>query len=225
MRRMGFLALAVATAVTVGCNRDARRDARADAPAVGTAGTANISNADRDLVKDIAIANMAEVELGRLAAERGAHAEIKKYGQMMVDDHTNSIGKLKALAAQHNLQLPTELDDDHRDLLEKLAKKQGGEFDRDYIEAMIEGHEDVLDKLASRIDKENLAEWRTRMSNRVTGEKAEERVQAAAIMPEASDDKVTMSINQWAADTYPVVYAHLEAAKALDETIKRRTTN
>ena len=228
MRRMGFLALVVATAVTIGCNRSDNQDVRASADSpVGTAGTAadTISSGDRDFLRDVAIINKAEIELGRLAADRGAHAEVKKYGQMMVDDHTNGRGKLDAIAVQHSLQLPTELDDDHMDLRDKLAQAGPGDFDRDYLAAMIDGHEDLLDKLEPRLDAENLAEWRTRMSDKAPGETSDEKIRATAVTPEKSDDLVTMAINQWAADSYPVVYAHLEAAKTLNETVKKRATN
>jgi hypothetical protein len=44
-------------------------------------------------------------------------------------------------------------------------------------------------------------------------------------MPEKSDNAVTMSINQWAAEAYPTVQAHLDAAKTIDSAIKRRSTN
>ena len=50
-----------------------------------------------------------------------------------------------------------------------------------------------------------------------------ERAKATAIRPEKSDDIVTMSLNEWAAEAYPVVQAHLEAAKVLNKGQKRMT--
>jgi putative membrane protein len=230
MKRIGILSIAVVTAVTLGCSD--RKDVAANNPAgdtaaVGTAGKADankVTNGDKDFVHDVAIANMAEVELGTLAAERAANAEVKKFAEMMVTDHTAAGDKLKAVASQNGIDWPAQLDDKHRDLREKLAKRQGPDFDRDYIAAMIDGHKDVVDKLESRIDKENLAEWKTQMADRVSGKKAEERGQAIAILPAKSDNAVTASINQWAAETYPVAQAHLEAAKVLDKAVKRRNT-
>jgi len=51
------------------------------------------------------------------------------------------------------------------------------------------------------------------------------KVKATAVMPEKSDDANTFALNQWAAETYPVAYAHLEAAKALRDGMKKRSTN
>src|SRR5688572_11197129 len=41
-------------------------------------------------VNDMAIAGMAEVELGRMAADRAASADVKAFGQMMVTDHSKA---------------------------------------------------------------------------------------------------------------------------------------
>jgi putative membrane protein len=231
MKRMGFLSIALATVVAVGCDGNNRKEiaathTTADPAAVGTSGEAGrnkITDADKDFVNAMTTAGMAEVELGKMATERGTNAEVKKFGQMMVDDHTAAGDKLKRLAAAHNIPVPTALDDKHRDLRDKLAKLQGADFDREYMDAMVEGHEAVANKLESRIDKENLAKWKTETNNQITGTKAKVRGEAIAILPETSDNSITISINQWAAETYPTVQAHLVAAKALDKTLDKRT--
>lgn len=229
MKRYGFLSIALVAAITLGCNANDSREANAPSgSAVGTAGTADrnaVSAGDRDFVRDVSIASMAEIELGRMASERGANAAVKKFGQMMVDDHTKASDKLKPIASQHNIPLATELDDKHRDLRDKLSKLQGAEFDREYMDAMVDGHEDVLDKLGSRVDKASLEEYRASVTDRVTGEKVKAEVDAKAILPEKSDNAVTMSINEWAAESYPVVQAHHVAAKALQDSVKKRMTN
>jgi putative membrane protein len=209
--------------VTIGCNTD--RANRAN-DAVGTSGTANdVRTADKDFVRDLAIANMAEIELGKLALERAANADVKKFAQMMIDDHTKAGEDLKAIASRHNIPVPTAIDDDHRDVREKLASRQGPDFDRAYIEDMVEGHDDVIEKLEDRIDQTKLADWKSRQAERVSGQKREERVEAHAIVAERADNPITMSINEWAAASYPIVYAHKEQAKAIEANVKRPTTN
>ena len=228
MKRTGILSIALAAVVVAGCDSNRRAtNTSGDPAAVGTAGEADrnkVSNSDKDFVQETTIANMAEVELGRMAGERSTNAEVKKFGQMMVDDHTAAGDQLKAMATQHNIPTPTALDDKHRDLRDKLAKLQGAEFDREYMSAMVEGHEAVADKLESRIDKADLAKWKTEMADRLSGKKVEERGQVIAVLPEKSDNVVTMSINQWAAEAYPTVKAHLDAAKTIDSALKKNTT-
>jgi putative membrane protein len=231
MKRYGFLSIALVAAVTIGCNANDHKDVNAANPAgsaVGTAGTEGrnaVSGGDKDFVKDVSAANMAEVELGRMAADHGVSPEVKKFGQMMVDEHTTAGDKLAAVASQHSIAMAPELDDTHRDLRDKLAKLHGADFDREYIDAMVDGHNDVLDKLGSRVDKKSLEEYKTKIADKVTGEKVKEEVDATAIVPEKSDNAVTSSINEWAAASYPVVQAHLEAAKTIQKNLKKRMTN
>lgn len=231
MKRIGFLSLALAAMLAAGCNSDRRNasstTAAGGSSAVGTSGSSEskVSRGDTDFVHDAAIANMAELDLARLADERSTNADVKKFARTMIDDHTAAGEKLQAIATQRTIEIPAQIDDKHRDLHDKLAKRQGFEFDRDYIDAMVDGHKDFVNKLESRIDREDLAKWKSETADKITGDKARVEGKAQAVLPERSDDQITMSINQWAADTYPTAVAHLEAAKALADTLKKRTTN
>jgi putative membrane protein len=233
MRRLDIAALGVMTILAVGCNRPAQNDVTPN-NSVGTTGEADgtaaagreVARGDVDFVRDATVANMAEVELGRMALEHSTNREVKRFAQMMVDDHTKAGGQLRQIAATHKITGPTELDGKHRDLRDKLMKLRGADFDRQYADAMIDGHQDVANALESRIDSAALAQWKKRMADRVGGRKAEEHESASGVVPEKSDDPVTMDLNQWAADTYPTVQAHLEAAKALQGTVEgRRSTS
>lgn len=227
MRRMGVMAVALAAVVAVGCNSTDNKAAN-DSPTVGTAGRADntVGAGDRDFVRDVATMNMAEIELGRTALQRSSSPDIKKFAQMMVNDHPGAGDKLKAFAAQHQVELPAQLDEKHRDLGAKLATKQALEFDKEYADAMVDTHQDFLDKLESRIDKDTLSKWKAgRDGDRAANPSAEARVEAATVTAERSDNPITMGLNQWAAETYAVAYAHLEAAKSLRDGVRKRSTN
>ena len=90
---------------------------------------------------------------------------------------------------------------------------------------MVDTHQDLVDKLESRIDKENLAEYKAEMKDRAAGKTVQEKGKVIAIVPEKSDNPVTISVNQWAADTYPIAAAHLEAARTLRDGLKGGTTH
>jgi hypothetical protein len=98
------------------------------------------------------IANLAEVQLGKMASEKASNSDVKSFGQMMVKDHTQANNELKQIASQLNVQPPAQLDQKHKDLSDKLSKLNGAEFDREYINAMVMGHEEVLGKLRARAD-------------------------------------------------------------------------
>jgi len=227
MKRIGLL-LVLATTLSIACNnRNAATTTTAttETGAAATGGVADtVKSADKDFVHDVAIANLAEVQLGRLAVEHSKNAQVKKFAQMMIDDHTKAGDSLSSVASRYNIAVPSQIDDKHRDLSDKLSTLQGAEFDREYMSAMVDGHDDVLDKVGSRVDQSKLADWKTRMAESLKLKK-ETPAEAEVVVPEKSDDPVTMSVNQWAADAYPVVYKHLESAKSLNDSLKRgRTT-
>ena len=151
MKLTGLLSLACAAMLTVACNSNGRSDVRDDS-VVGTAGEAehSVTAGDRKFVEDLTYAGAAEIELGRMAAERGGNADVKRFGQMMVDDHSKAGKELKDIAMQYRIPQPAGLDEKHRELMDKLAKLRGAEFDKQYIDAMVQGHEDVVDKPVSQ---------------------------------------------------------------------------
>jgi putative membrane protein len=230
MKRIGVFALAGITALTLGCNSSRRETAANNPPAtggaVGTAGTAEngVPKGDRTFAHDVTGMNMAEIDLARLAVEHSPSADVKKLAQTLIDDHTAAGEKLSAIASQNSIDVPAQIDDKDRDRHETLAKKQGLDFDKDWADAMIDGHKDLLDKLESRIDKDKLGEWKTRHED-ATGKKVEAAGEDVVILPEKSDNPITSSINQWAATTYPVAFAHLSAVKALKDALKKRSTD
>lgn len=98
------------------------------------------TNPDQKFVMDAAKGGMAEVELGKLATEKASSAEVKSFGQRMVDDHTKASDELKTLAQSKNITLPTEIDAKEKALRDRLAKLSGEAFDRAYMTAMLDDH-------------------------------------------------------------------------------------
>jgi putative membrane protein len=107
---------------------------------------------------DAARGGLAEVELSRLAATKAQNAEVKQFAQMMITDHTKANAELKTLAAKKNAVIPTDLDSNHKDTLEDLRGLTGAEFDRAYVEAMVDDHEssvELFEDMAEDDDAEN----------------------------------------------------------------------
>lgn len=87
---------------------------------------------------------MLEVELGKMASEKGMRQEVKDFGNLMVKDHTALNDKLKAIAAHKNIVLPTTLSSESQKHMDDLAKKNGHDFDKAYIDLMQKDHEDDI---------------------------------------------------------------------------------
>jgi putative membrane protein len=97
---------------------------------------------------------MLEVELGRLAEKNGSMAEVKSFGKMMAEHHSKMLNDIRALAASKNITLPESMGDNNRQKMEKFSGKAGKEFDKDYVDAMEDGHEKTLKNLEDKTQDE-----------------------------------------------------------------------
>jgi len=84
---------------------------------------------------------IAEVELGRLAQQRGSSPDVKGFGERMIRDHTQANRELDALATKKGVAVPEKLDREHAALRDRLSKLSGGDFDRAYMKEMTADHE------------------------------------------------------------------------------------
>jgi len=100
---------------------------------------------DAKFATDAANGGMAEVALGKLAQEKSTNAQVKSFGAMMVADHGKANDELTAIAKTKNITLPATVDEDHQKKMDDLSKKTGADFDKAYVDAMIDGHKKTLD--------------------------------------------------------------------------------
>jgi predicted outer membrane protein len=128
--------------------------------AAGSAATgAKLSSGDAGILKDMAMANMAEIEGGKMAQSKGQSAEVKAFGQQMIDDHTANLNEVKTLAQARGVTLPTEPDAKHKAMAAKLEKMSGADFDKAYMkQAGVQDHKTVHAKLMAASKKAKDAE-------------------------------------------------------------------
>jgi len=99
--------------------------------------------------------NQMEVTMGKDAKARGT-AAVKRYGEMLIKDHSTADKELTALAKKKGLaKIPaatpateeekTEMKTQH-DAMMGLKKLKGADFDREYLRMMVEGHDKELAK-------------------------------------------------------------------------------
>jgi putative membrane protein len=148
-------ALSVAFVSCGGGQQDSTRDAK-DSNAVkmdstgsdssrGTSSIpASVSKDDAQFVVNTANAGMTEIQAGQLAQQQGMAKDVKAYGAMMVKDHTEAADKLKMIAASKNITLPAALSPEAQNDLADLQKKQGKDFDKAYLDKMIDDHKKVI---------------------------------------------------------------------------------
>lgn len=96
--------------------------------------------ADRMFIHKAAEGGMAEVQLGQLAQQKASSQEVKDFGQRMVTDHSQANDKLKSIAANQGVTVPSSLDAKDQALYDRLSGLSGNAFDKAYMRAMVNDH-------------------------------------------------------------------------------------
>ncbi len=108
---------------------------------------------DADFATAAADGGMLEVELGKMAMEKGVSNSIKKLGAMMVKDHSKANDELKAVAAEKNITLPVMMSDKCQKKVAELSEKKGTDFDKAYADLMVSDHKEDIDEFKKEADK------------------------------------------------------------------------
>lgn len=113
-------------------------------------GSGTLSKGDQKILMDMARANLAEIEAGKLAQSKSQNDQVKSYAQQMIDDHSKALTELQQLAQAKGVTLPTEPDAKHKAMAAKLEKMNGEAFDKAYMaQAGLQDHKRMHSKLMS----------------------------------------------------------------------------
>ena len=114
-----------------GANADVPKTSASPAKTAGKAAS-KLSAADKNFMMNAAKGGMMEVEMGKMAAQNAQNADVKKFGNRMVTDHSKANSELMGLAKEEGVSLPG-------------AKSPGKwKSDKDYMDAMVKDHQTDL---------------------------------------------------------------------------------
>lgn len=109
-----------------------------------------------DDVADFAVkaanGGMMEVQLGEYASKNATDKSVKGFGAMMVKDHSKANDELKGIATSKNIALPAAVGQDMTDKMNDLMKKTGKDFDKAYMNAMVDDHKDDISEFQKEAD-------------------------------------------------------------------------
>jgi len=134
----------------------------APALTVGPASAQQLSA--QDFAKKVAISDMFEIQSGQLAVDKAQNEDVQSFGQEMVDAHTETSEDLRQLVKDENInvELPTQLDQDHQAKLDQLKKSPGNKFDHTYVSQQVQAHQTAVklfENYSKNGDQEELKEW------------------------------------------------------------------
>jgi putative membrane protein len=193
------LALAAAVAVAAvlpACGRgeDARSAAAAlsetAAEATAAAATADLdewpaANTAPGLLARLAVSDRFEIVSGEMVQERTRNADVRRFAQLMVQDHTRTSNEAQATARAEAIDAapPAGLDGRRQAMLEQLQAVNGADLDARYVDQQVDAHEEALKLLrdyAAGGDNAALKAWAAR-----TAPMIENHLQMARAMDEA----------------------------------------
>lgn len=85
--------------------------------------------------------SMSEIALSTLAVQRSTNAHVRRYAQLLIDDHTLMNSRIAQLQATRNVALPTTLSPDQVAIQSRLSSLSGPDFDREYLAHNLAVHE------------------------------------------------------------------------------------
>ena len=177
-RRLVF-ALVVATLAAAACNKG-KDEAYDTTAATGTvalpsdtaappSGAMNLPTTEAGVVELLKTIDNGEVEVGQLAKTKASSAKVKSFAQSMVTDHSNSLKKLDRIKigpdsgtttlTPETSPIVTTLQSKHQELMSRLQSLSGAEFDRVYIDEMVNAHQQVLDLVRQLQGSAQSAQW------------------------------------------------------------------
>lgn len=113
---------------------------------------------DADFVYDVVGSSYGEIKLAELANQRSRTGGVKQIAQQLLTDHTASLNELKTLAQAKAISIPVEEPDASKRKLEDMAEEGGSEFDKEWVQEMIELHEKDIDEFEDRLKNTEDAE-------------------------------------------------------------------
>jgi putative membrane protein len=84
--------------------------------------------------------NMAEVQMGQLAQQKGSSDGVKQFGKTLETDHSQANQTATAAAGSISVTPPTRPSKMQQAMYDKLNKLSGPQFDRQFASSMVKDH-------------------------------------------------------------------------------------
>ena len=113
------------------------------------AAAGGFTTADKKLIKTAAQSDETEISMAKVALSKTGNAEVKKYAQMMIDDHGKTTMQLKPIADAAGVPKP-DLKAKDKATAAKLEALSGSKFDMAYLQANVKSHQETAAKMKAQ---------------------------------------------------------------------------
>lgn len=126
------------------------------AAALAMSGAAQAQSTDKASQKFITNAmegDYAEIDVGKLAQEKGTSQAVKDFGAKLIQDHTDNLAKAKQVAGQVGVKDPGGASMTEKGEYLKLKVLSGKTFDRTFAKDMVSDHKQTIKDFQKQADK------------------------------------------------------------------------
>ena len=153
-----------------------------------SATTNDSAAADKKFVAASGKGSLAEIQMAKLALANSSNPDVKDFAAKMVHDHQMLINNMKPFAQQMGVPPPAKMERAEQDEYDRLARKKGEAFDKDYIQTMVDDHH------------KDLADFKTEINNtqnpalKETGSKGADVIKGHVDMIDGMAHKYNLSV-------------------------------
>lgn len=104
---------------------------------------------DPEFMMSAAHSDQNEIQLSKLALEKGVTGMVKDHANKMITDHTKSTADLKPIAQKKGVTLPTDMDAEHKAIAAQMKNLSGKEFETQYMNQMLLDHQKTVNTMVA----------------------------------------------------------------------------
>ncbi|MGN6491462.1 MAG: DUF4142 domain-containing protein [Agriterribacter sp.] len=98
----------------------------------------------------------SEVAAARVGEEKATDPAVKELASKIVADHTAVNNELVAIAGKLNITVPQAPSQEHQEKVAELSGKNAKEFDKSFVDAMVEDHKKTISLFKDASEDEDI---------------------------------------------------------------------
>lgn len=112
----------------------------------------NETNADQEglaFIQNGLEGGLTEIKASGLAITNSSNPRVLSLAKMMINDHTNAGNQLEKIKADKDVMAEDRINTPHMEMIHALSEKKGADFDKAYVQMMVDDHENAVELFAA----------------------------------------------------------------------------
>jgi putative membrane protein len=107
-------------------------------------GASAATDAPQSFEKKAGAAGLYELRAAELARDKARDEDVREFADEMLKDHQKADQELRSLAKKRSWTVPAALEPKHQQMIDRLGKLEGADFEREYAQQQLQAHEEAV---------------------------------------------------------------------------------